>query len=332
MAASDSSPIHTGLQFERILTLHAELKRGVKRNSHEWADELEVSRRTILRDIEFMQTRMNLPVEYDRRARAYRYTEDPGELPALPTTEAELFAIAVAHKAVAQYEGTPFAAPLRIAFGKLLSQLNTGDAMTIDGWDGMLSIQPFATDSLDAEDFEILTRAIRQRRVVTFEYRGAKDADFRTRKVHPHHLFYKLGAWYVLAFDPRGGKIMKSFALHRLRDVCVFTGKTFKPQNFNLRQYLENAFGVKGSGKPMKVVLEFRKSIARMIRERKWHSSQQFADLDDGGVRLTMRVTDLDFVAAWVLGWGTEARVIQPARLRKDIAKTAQGIAKLYGD
>ena len=125
---------------------------------------------------------------------------------------------------------------------------------------------------------------------------------------------------------------MKTFALHRLRDVTIQSGKPFKPRKLNLEKHLGGAFGIKNDGKEQQVVIDFGKNISRRIRERLWHESQQFEDTKGGGVRMTMQVSDLEFVCAWVLGWGADAKVVQPARLRKMIREKARATADLYGD
>lgn len=332
MASERKSPGPSKLRVERILEVHESTRKGWGKNALQWADRFEMSRRQFLRDIKFMQTRLGLPLVYDRHRNAYVYEEDPGDLPALPTTESDLFAIAVAHKAVAQYEGTPFAIPLRNAFHKLLMNLDSQDEMTIEGWDGMLSIQPFATDLLNEDDFEILIRAIRQKLVVGVEYQGRKDTSYRSRKLQPYHLFYKLGAWYLLAFDHPRGDTLKTFALHRLRDVTVVSGVTFSRRQIDLEKHIQAPFGVKGDAKPTKVVIEFKEAVGRLVAERKWHPSQKIDALADGRSRLTMTVSDLGFVAAWVLGWGAEAKVLQPAKLRRLVVRSAKATASLYAE
>ena len=48
------------------MRLHQRLIAGGFPNCSELARELEVSTKTIQRDIEFMQDRLNMPIEYDQ--------------------------------------------------------------------------------------------------------------------------------------------------------------------------------------------------------------------------------------------------------------------------
>ena len=61
--------------LERMMRLHEKLKAGKFPNCRKLAEELEVSAKTIQRDIEFMRDRLNLPIEYDQLHFGFVYTE-----------------------------------------------------------------------------------------------------------------------------------------------------------------------------------------------------------------------------------------------------------------
>ena len=102
--------------WERMMRFHNLVRNGEFPNCSMLAGEFEVSIRTIMRDVDFMKYRMNLPLEFDGRRNGYYYTRSVEQFPQLPITEAEVFALLVAHKAIAQYHGTPFERPLEMAF------------------------------------------------------------------------------------------------------------------------------------------------------------------------------------------------------------------------
>jgi proteasome accessory factor B len=63
--------------LERMLFIHEELQRGAFVNCTKLATRLEVSAKTIMRDLAFMRDRLDLPLEYDPRLYAYRYPSKP---------------------------------------------------------------------------------------------------------------------------------------------------------------------------------------------------------------------------------------------------------------
>src|SRR5262245_7783372 len=91
--------------LERMLRIHQAIRSGDYPNASTLAVELEVSTKSIQRDVEFMRDRMNLPLEYDPHRFGYFYTEEVNAFPTLQITQGELFALLVAEKAVQQYRG-----------------------------------------------------------------------------------------------------------------------------------------------------------------------------------------------------------------------------------
>jgi predicted DNA-binding transcriptional regulator YafY len=60
--------------LERMMRMHQRLKAGRYPNCRKLADELEVSAKTVQRDIDFMRYRLGLPIEYDQRSAPIRIT------------------------------------------------------------------------------------------------------------------------------------------------------------------------------------------------------------------------------------------------------------------
>ena len=109
--------------LERMMRLHAALKSQHFPNCRKIAAELEVSPKTIQRDIDFMRDRLGLPIGYDAQKFGFYYTEAVTGFPNIEVSEGEITALLVAQKALAQYQGTPFERPLQSAFRKLTDGL-----------------------------------------------------------------------------------------------------------------------------------------------------------------------------------------------------------------
>ena len=102
--------------LERMMRMHERLKAGRYPNCRKLADELEVSSKTVQRDIDFMRYRLGLPIEYDQLHFGFYYTEPVSHFPNIEISEGELVALYVGQKALAQYKGTSFETPLSTAF------------------------------------------------------------------------------------------------------------------------------------------------------------------------------------------------------------------------
>ena len=301
-----------------MMHIHRRLQAGQFPNCRRLAGELGVSTRTVKRDMEFMLERLILPVAYDARRYGYYYTRPVKEFPSVAMTEAEIFALLVAHKAIAQYHGTPFEQPLRAAFRKLTGQLDDRSTLSPGNLEQALSFHPFAPDEADLESFQIVTRALREHREVQFLYKNLGADKAQMRRVHPYHLACVDNRWYLVAFDPaRNG--LRNFAMTRMRRVLLLPDRFTPPKEFRIDEYLKGSFGIFQAGDDFEVVVDFDKWAGELVRERKWHQSQELTDLPGGGVRLRLLLNNLAEVERWILSWGTHATVVRPERLRENL-------------
>ena len=316
--------------MERMMQIHEEIKRNRFPNCSKIAKTIEVSTRTIKRDIDFMKYRLNMPIEYDDKRYGYYYTKQVDNFPGLPITEREIFALLVANKAIAQYQGTPYEKPLETAFRKLTNQLDSQSKISLGSLDDALSFRPFAPGDTDLEMFQILTRALQEHRAVTFSYKNLGAKSRQNRHVHPYHLTCIQNHWYLFAYDVNRDA-MRTFVLTRLTDLEIIQ-ETFKPKSFNADEYLKGSFSVFKGGEDYEVEIDFDVWATDLIRGRKWHSTQEFTELSDGNSRLRLRLNNIEEMEQWVLSWGLHATVIRPVELINRIRKTAEGLAGRYAN
>jgi predicted DNA-binding transcriptional regulator YafY len=143
---------------DRMRRIHEWIKGGKYPNAVTMGKDLEVVDRTVKRDIEFMRDRYGLPIAYDEERHGYYYTKPVDRFPVAAMTEAEMFALLVADKAIAQYHGTPFQKPLRMAFRKLTGQLDGREQYSLENLGLALSFRPFAPEDADLNTFRVVTR------------------------------------------------------------------------------------------------------------------------------------------------------------------------------
>jgi proteasome accessory factor B len=244
-------------------------------------------------------------------------------------SEAELFALLVAHKAVSQYRGTPFAAPLHAAFQKLTSQMNRENPLHLSQLEQALSFHPFAPDDADFQIFEKVSHAIGHRRVLKFEYRKPATRHGQARKVMPYHLACVDSRWYMVGHD-LARHALRTFSLARMQHPTVMAAAFERPKDFSIEKYLKGSFGIFTGEDDFEVVIEFDTWASSLVRERKWHPTQQVQELGGGKLRIALRLSNLPEIERWVLSWGAHATVIRPDALRGHLRKVAGELALRY--
>jgi len=325
MKAKLEKTLHSRPPLERMLRIHQALQSGRHPNATSLAADLEVSAKSIHRDLEFMHDRLELPLAYDHAHNGYHYTQEVGNFPTLQITEGELFALLVAEKALQQYRGTAFERPLVSAFKKMAASLPDTVSLNIADWEQTISFRTRAEPILNLEIFDALSKAAAQRTQLRLTYRKPGQRATESRVVDPYHLANINGEWFLFAW------------CHLRRDIRTFvpsrilaaepTGQTFaRPQKFSLEKRLRDSFGVQSGQGNYEVVIHFNELAADYIREKKWHESQVLRELKDGGVELRLKLSSLAEVERWVLGWAGNARAIQPPELAASVAEAARKI------
>ncbi len=313
------------------MQIHARIRSGGHPNCTQLAREFEVSSRTVKRDIDFMKCRLELPIEYDERRYGYFYARPVDQFPGIRITEPELFALLVAQKAVAQYHGTPFEQPLETAFRKLTAQLSADSEYTFHNLEQALSFRPLGPEDTDLKLFQRLNTALRERRVLRFEYRNLGAAKRQTRRVEPCHVACVDNRWYLFAYD-RARKAMRTFALSRMHGLQL-TNTRFHPRaKFSPDEFLRGSFGVFAGKDDFEVVIEFDRWAADLLRGRRWHPSEEVMEFPRGGLRMRLRLNNIEEIERWVLSWGAHATVIRPLMLAKRIGQTAADLKQKYNE
>lgn len=315
--------------IERMLRIHEELRRGAFTNCTKLARMLEVSRKTIVRDIAFMRDRLELPIEFDPAINAYRYTHPVSAFPTVQVTEGELLALLVARKALEQYRGTPFHRQLEVSFEKLTGGLK--DRISFSPADELQSVS-FKNVGLGKADlavFNTLSGAVLRQHEVEFDYRKPGEKKTGRRRVQPYHLALRDNLWYLIAFDPERGAL-RTFALPRISQAMARPAQFARPADFSPEKFFATALGVLGGSGNFHVVIRFGAAVADRVREREWHESQSLRDLPGGRLELSLHLGALPEIEAWVLTWGADAEVIQPAELRTRIKATAAALTQVY--
>ena len=312
-----------------MLHIHNAVQAGKYPNCTTLAEELEVSSRSIARDIDFLRDRLELPIAYDELKHGYYYTAEVTSFPTMTISEGELLALLVAEKAMKQYRGTMFEKPLMNALAKLSETLPDTISLNLTQWNQSISFRTSAEPVVDLEKFDALAQATTRREQLKIVYRkpGQKKGEVRT--IDPYHLANVNGEWFLFAYDHLRGAI-RTFVPARIQKVEK-TGEHFKRSlKFSVEELLRNSFGVHSGTGEFEVAICFEKSVADYVREKKWHPSQKLRTLPSGRLELRMTLSSLAEVERWVLSWGGNAQATAPQDLVLRVRKAAERMVYVH--
>ena len=310
--------------LERMMEIHESVNRANYPNASTLARKMEVSTKTIHRDIQFMRDRWDLPIEFDPAYNGFKYTRPVDSFPMLQINEGELFALLIAEKALQNYRGTVFEKRLSAAFQKIAESLPDAVSIHLNEWDEALSFRHTGEAEVEVEIFDKVSQATAKRRQLKICYRKPNQKP-EERVIDPYQLANINNEWYLYAFDHKRRDI-RCFVPARILEV-ESTGKSFeRPDSFTLDNYLADSFGVYKGDESYDIHVRFTKTVAPFIKEKNWHPTQQIKTLKDGSLELSLQLSHLSDIQRWILGWGSQATVLAPKELAKAVRAEAQGI------
>ena len=187
--------------------------------------------------------------------------------------------------------------------------------------------QPRADDAF-YERLTTIECALRDKRMVAFSYTNTAGGKTKPRQIEPYAIHEHVGRFYVWGRE-RVRQAPKFFAIDLMRDVTL--EDRFEPDpTLSLDDALAHSFGMyvgDGSAKPQRIVVEVSAERANYVRARRWPAETGCELLPNGALRVSFLVNDPHEVIGWVLSFGGNARIIEPAAAAELARRAAEDIA-----
>ena len=296
------------------------------------AQELEVSVRTVYRDVEAL-SEAGVPIYAERgphggvrlvdgyRTRLTGLNEDEAQalfLSGLPGPAAELGLGTVV--AAARLKVLAALPPELRARASRLTQRFHLDA---PGWFRPAEPVPH---------LETLAAAVWEERRVTAAYR--RPDRIVDRSLDPLGIVLKAGIWYLVATTD--GQV-RSYRVSRVEGVTVTEERFQRPAGFDLVAFWEEAIAAYQESLPqIEAILRVRSSaidwLATSIGDPAWATATRQPDpAGEDWVRVMLRVETIESALADLLRLGPRVEVLEPQTLRQAVIDEARAVLSAYG-
>jgi len=296
----------------------------------ELAEELQVSRRTIFRDLNVLEM-ARIPYYYDKERKTYRINQH-FFLPPISLTLTESLALLLFARRATSSGMEPLSAAGARGAMKLESVLPESIRNYVGTIVKHIAILPAPTAKQDnLEDiFEQLVVAINEHKVCRLIYISFYDRKQIDVTVEPLRLAFVSRAWYLVGYS-RKHRQQRTFKISRIRKLTVLSEK-FDPADKKIEgtDIFGDAWCMIPEGRYYNVHLHFTPKVAGNVAEVKWHRSQRVEWNDDGSIEFYVRVDGLGEIIWWILGYGDQVKVIAPAILAKRVARVAKRMVEQY--
>lgn len=296
------------------------------------AAECGVSRRTVFRDLDLLRI-AGIPLHFDDDERAYRIESD-NFLPPTQFTPEEALALIVLCNELGDRAGLPFFDPAGKAALKLETCLPKELRALVRERSASVQIKLEPKNALASSDefFRILVSAAADRLAVRIEYDDFSSNRSIGSKLYPYRIFFSRRSWYVIGRSSLH-RAVRTFNVGRLRNVELLDETYRVPRGFSLDRYMRNAWHmIPEPGPDHEVLIRFQPKVAGNVAEVRWHKTQQIQFNEDGTLDFQAKVSGLNEISWWVLGYGDQAEVIRPVALRDILREHFENLLARYSE
>ncbi|HEB61403.1 MAG TPA: WYL domain-containing protein [Phycisphaeraceae bacterium] len=314
------------IRLVRVLTL---LQEGKALSSSDLAEKLNVTPRTIFRDLHTLE-QAGILIEY-RGERGYEL-KDSVFATRLPLSPSELISLLLLRSCSAVSANSPFMRSATEIIDKLAKNTmgNTAEKL-LRSVPEIISHDRFALGIPEGELswFATLLTACIEKRVCSMKYEYFSNNTRVSTGLHPYHLHSCENSWYVIGHSTTHGEI-RTFKVCRIYSLDLLEESFTPPRRFDIQSHLKGAWRLIPDGETYDVQVEFSPAVARRAAEQQWHYTQQQAMTPDGRCIMNFRVSGLDEIKEWILRFGAGVYVRKPLKLRQMVVDSARNILEQY--
>lgn len=319
---------------ERIFKIEQLIRARRLVSFQELLDELEVSRATLKRDLEYLRSRMKTPIVYDREANGYRIAPKRGEperveFPGLWFNAQEAAALLTMQHLLEGIQPGLLKRHIEPLKDRLRALLESTDH-SFREINRRVRILHVGRRAPQPKFFEIAASALLNRRQLQIRYYSRSTDETTERAVSPQRLVCYRENWYLDAWCHLR-RDLRSFAMDGIQRAEILDTPAKELAERELDEMLAEGYGI-FSGKPKAwAKLRFTAARARWVATEEWHPKQRTSFEPDGRYVLEFPYSDDRELLGDILRHGAEVEVLAPealrARARAELAKAA----RLYG-
>ncbi|MEI9920339.1 MAG: YafY family protein [Bacteroidota bacterium] len=305
------------------ILIHLQTKKVVK--AEEIADRFGMSLRTVYRDVKAL---MEAGVPIGSEAGKGYFIVDGYHLPPVMFTQDEASSMLLAGKLVDKMADKSVRGAYESAMHKIKSVLNESEKDHLQNLESHIEV--FLRSRYEVKEREgfpdhfmtDIQRAVAKKEVLRIDYSNNEE-ELSQREVEPIGIFYYSMAWHLIGWCRlRNG--YRDFRADRIK-ALVSTGQSFEGRNLiSMKEYFESMF--QSNANLSKAVVVFEKSV---LRGRPLYGSITQTDLGDK-VRAEFMVESMNYIARWLLMYGTAVEVEEPEALRIALGELVEELHEHY--
>ncbi len=288
----------------------------------ELAEECEVTRRTVYRDLQAIEE-AGYPLTKEAGGDGsilYSFLTGFSKIPPITFSLPELMTLFLCRGQLAFLQGTPFQDDLDAVFGRIRASLPPRSVAHLERLAEAVTprFQGLRDYTCKREVLDGLRRALLFQLRCTIRYAPAqrKAADY---PFDPYTLLFYKDSLYLGGYA-HNRQDLRLFLVDRIETVLVGEERFDLPEDFSIDQLTGDAFGLVAD-EPRSIRVKFAAAVAHLVRERIWHGSQEIQEQADGSLILTFHAGGEKEILAWLYSFLPHVEVLEPVSLRENFLR-----------
>lgn len=299
------------MKLDRMIGILSILLQKEKVTAPCLAEKFEVSRRTIIRDIDAL-CMAGIPIVTEQGHNGGISIMDNYKIDKTLLSTSEMQAVLAGLRSLDSISGTS-------RYAQLMEKLSAGASNMLSGDDHILiDLSSRYKESLSPK-IELIHSAICSAQTVGFTYFAPNGES--SRVIEPYYLIFQWSSWYVWGWctDRCDYRLFKLNRMVELRTGALFERRPALPPDLSQKNVFPCGYQVKAVIQP-----QFQ---WRLVEE---FGPESFVRQPDGSLLFTHDFTDKIAIISWIISFGKGARLLEPAELRQEILEFAEGIRQNY--
>lgn len=300
------------MRLERLIGILSILLQKDKATTAELAEKFEVSRRTIIRDIEAINM-AGIPIASERGRGGGMYIMSGYKLDRTVLSSEEMKSILAGLQSLDSVSGTN-------RYKQLMDKLSAGGSnLNENGGNIIIDLAGWDKSGL-SEKIELIKSAMESGETIAFCY-YAPSGDSR-REIEPYHLIFQWSGWYVWGYCLMRGDY-RMFKLSRMAELKR-TGRSREERA--VPEYICDKFY--HTENEIQATVRFDKSVRWRLGDE--YGGDGLVVHENGDVERTFTWSDVPSFFEYILTFGDKAEIISPTEYREQLKELVKKIYDKY--
>jgi predicted DNA-binding transcriptional regulator YafY len=299
----------------------------------DFLDELEISKATFKRDLDYLRDRLKASIKYDRFLGGYKF-ENPDEInkiemPGLWFSEKEATALVLMQHLLSSLDQGgligPHIEPLTAIIDGILGQSETSAKELRK----RIKVLGMGSRKNSIENFSEIGAALLKRNRLNIRYYAKSKNEETEREISPQRLIFYRENWYLDAYcHLRQG--LRSFAVDGIRSAVPTNTKAQEISDKECQEHFAQSYGIFSGKATQRAKLRFTPEHARWVSGENWHGQQVGSFDKEGYFNLEFDYNQDPELVMDIMKHGSGVEVIGPASLKNKVKAELEKAFKAY--